>query len=251
MSIAYAPRPAGQPAGEPAPERRPRPPLDHRVVLVHRLGAITVAAVIAAFGVLGYLGGLSAFDTRGVPLFGLSTNGLLSTVSVVTAAVLVATAARGGRPASTTMILVGSAFLVAAFIGLALLSTPYNLLAFRLPNVFFSIAAGLVLLTVGSHGRVTMHPPEDNPYRVAGDPLLTAFDARFASESTLAVLPRDHQPRPSTREDARGDREMAHAFRAQARGLADEATRARLAELDGLLTHEERRVAWLSSSRRS
>lgn len=247
MSIVHAPRPSEEPA--PAGRGATRP--DHQVTRVHRFGATAVAAVIATFGLLGYLGGLSAFDTRGVPLLGLSTNGLLSTVSVVTALALVAAAVRGGRTASTTMILVGSAFIVAAFVGLALLSTPYNLLAFRLPNVFFSIAAGLVLLTVGSHGRVTIHPPDDNPYRVAGDPLLTAFDARFASESTLSVLPRDHQPRPSTRADVRADREMADAFRARALGAADEATRARLVELDRLLTHEARRAAWLAPRARS
>lgn len=246
MTIAHAPRSSH----EPTPPRIGRPPRDHRVTLVHRAGAVIVAAVIAPFGVLGYLGGLSAFDTQGVPLLGLSTNGLLSTVSVVTALVLVAAAVRGGRPASTTMILVGSAFLVAAFVGLALLSTPYNLLAFRLPNVFFSIAAGLVLLTVGSHGRLTIHPPEDNPYRASGDPLLTAFDARFASESTLSVLPRDHQPRPLTRADARADREMADAFRARAAGAAAEVTSRRLLELDRLTTHESRRAAWMASQER-
>lgn len=236
---------------------RPRPttsdpattsgPSARRVLVVHRVGALFVAAVIAVFGILGYAGGLTAFETRGVPLLGLSTNGLLSTVSVVTALVLVAAAVRGGRPASTVMIVVGAAFLVAAFVGLAVLATPYNLLAFRLPNVFFSIGAGLVLLVVGSYGRVTTHLPPDNPYLAGSDRLARGVVERFASESTLSVLPEDHQPRPLTVAEARADRELAGAYRAQAAGTVDPATAERLAALAGCATHEERRTAWMAS----
>jgi hypothetical protein len=227
----------------------PAGPSARRVLVVHRIGALFVAAVIAVFGVLGYLGGLTAFETRGVPLLGLSTNGLLSTVSVVTALVLIAAAIRGGRPASTVMIVVGAAFLVAAFVGLAVLATPYNLLAFRLPNVFFSIGAGFVLLIMGSYGRVTTHLPPDNPYLAEHDRLASGVVDRFASESTLSVLPEDHQPRPTTVSEARADRELAAAYRAQVAGTADPATRERLAALDGLGTHEERRAAWMASGR--
>jgi hypothetical protein len=223
----------------------PRVPLSGRVVLVHRIGALVVAAVIAVFGVLGFAGGLDAFDTRGVPLLGLSTNGLLSTVSVVTAAVLVLAAIRGGRPASSVMILIGAVFLVAAFVGLAVLSTPYNVLAFRLPNVFFSIAAGLVLLVVGSHGRVGAHLPADNPYVAGGDRLAARVVAGLASESTLTTLPRDHQPRPRTVLEARADREMAAAHRARAAGVCDDATARRLAAVELHATHEQRRAAWM------
>ncbi len=238
---------------------RPRPtttsttpaagPSSARVLLVHRIGALFVAAVIAVFGVLGYVGGLTAFETRGVPLLGLSTNGLLSTVSVVTALVLVLAAIRGGRPASTVMIVVGAAFLVAAFVGLAVLATPYNLLAFRLPNVFFSIGAGLVLLVVGSYGRVTTHLPPDNPYLAESDRLARGVVERFASESTLSVLPEDHQPRPVSVEQARADRELAAAYRAQVAGTLDAATTERLAGLERYATHEERRAAWMASAR--
>ncbi|GAA4889823.1 DUF4383 domain-containing protein [Actinomycetospora straminea] len=224
----------------------PPTPLSRRVVLVHRAGALTVAAVIAVFGVLGYVGGLSAFDTRGMPLLGLSTNGLLSTVSVVTAAILVLAAVRGGRPASTVMIVIGVAFLLAAFAGLAVLATPYNLLAFRLPNVFFSIGAGLVLLVVGSYGRVVVHLPPDNPYGASGDRLVTAVQSRFVSESTLASLPEDHQPRPRNAAELRADRELADAYRAQATGVANADTLRRLAALERCTTHEERRSAWLA-----
>ncbi|MCD2187773.1 DUF4383 domain-containing protein [Actinomycetospora soli] len=224
-------------------------PSARRVLVVHRVGALFVAAVIAVFGILGYVGGLTAFETRGMPLLGLSTNGLLSTVSVVTAAVLVLAALRGGRPASTVMIVVGAAFLVAAFVGLAVLATPYNLLAFRLPNVFFSIGAGLVLLVVGSYGRVTTHLPPDNPYLAGSDRLARGVVERFASESTLSTLPDDHQPRPLTVAEARADRELAEAYRAQAAGSLDAVTAERLVGLEGVATHEERRAAWMASAR--
>ncbi|WP_433803041.1 DUF4383 domain-containing protein [Actinomycetospora sp. CA-084318] len=241
MTLARS-HPTTAPADAPGPSAR-------RVLLVHRVGALFVAAVIAVFGILGYVGGLTAFETRGVPLLGLSTNGLLSTVSVVTALILVLAAIRGGRPASTVMIVVGAAFLVAAFVGLAVLATPYNLLAFRLPNVFFSIGAGLVLLVVGSYGRVTAHLPPDNPYLAGSDRLARGVVDRFASDSTLSTLPEDHQPRPLSVAEARADRELAEAYRAQAAGALDAAGAERLAALEGCTTHEQRRAAWMASAR--
>ena len=78
-----------------APAEQPRP--DTRVLIVHRAGAALVAAVILVFGILGLIGGLGFFDTTGEPVLGLSTNGALSTISIVTAIVLVAAALRGGR----------------------------------------------------------------------------------------------------------------------------------------------------------
>ncbi|MCF6737758.1 DUF4383 domain-containing protein, partial [Blastococcus sp. KM273129] len=76
--------------------------------------ATRTAAVIAVFGILGFADGLDFFSTEGERILGLSSNGLLSTISVVTAAVLVAAAVRGPRIASTVMIVVGVLFLVSA-----------------------------------------------------------------------------------------------------------------------------------------
>ncbi|WP_236836748.1 DUF4383 domain-containing protein, partial [Blastococcus sp. KM273129] len=70
--------------------------------------------MIAVFGILGFADGLDFFSTEGERILGLSSNGLLSTISVVTAAVLVAAAVRGPRIASTVMIVVGVLFLVSA-----------------------------------------------------------------------------------------------------------------------------------------
>ena len=74
--------------------------VDTRVLTVHRIGAVAVAAVILVFGLLGFAGGLAFFSTSGEPILGMSSNGLLSTISVVTAAVLIAAAAarRRGSP---------------------------------------------------------------------------------------------------------------------------------------------------------
>ena len=87
---------------EPAMSSTSQP--DQGVVRVHRVGAVVVAAVIGLIGVLGFVGGLSFFDTSGAPVLGLSTNEALSTVSLLTAAVLIAAAIRGGRLASTVMV---------------------------------------------------------------------------------------------------------------------------------------------------
>ena len=136
-----------------------------RVTVVHRIGALVVAAVIAAFGVLGLLDGLDYFSTDGERIAGLSSNGLLSTISLVTAAVLVFAAVRGSRVASTTMLVIGVLFLGSALVNLALLETDWNFLAFSVANVIFSICAGLLLLTLGAYGRVSGNLPDDSPYR--------------------------------------------------------------------------------------
>lgn len=152
---------------EPArPQRRETEngPAGSRVPAVHRIGAVVVAAVIAVFGILGFADGLDFFSTDGERVLGLSSNGLLSTISVVTAAVLIAAAVRGPRVASTVMIVVGVLFLVSALVNLAVLETDLNFLAFRFANVVFSVVAGLTLLLLGAYGRVSGNLPSDSPY---------------------------------------------------------------------------------------
>src|SRR4051794_23963685 len=118
-----------------APQKPENPSTEPWVFVVQRLGAVAVALVIAVFGLLGFIGGLGFFSTEGEPILGLSSNGLLSTISVVTAAVLLVAAARSPRVASTVMIVVGTLFLVSALANLAVLRTPYNILAFEWSNV--------------------------------------------------------------------------------------------------------------------
>jgi hypothetical protein len=206
----------------------------HRVVVVHRIGAVVTAAVLATFGGVGLAGGLAFFSTHGRSVLGLSSNGLLSAISLATAAVLIAAAVRGGRPASTVLILIGGLFLVSAFVNLAVLGTALNVLAFRLPNVFFSIGAGLVLLLLGAYGRLSGGLPDDNPYRSPGP----------AEE---LVLPR--QPIPATRAELAVDRAMAAAESAVVRGAATPEQARRVAAIAGLRTHEDRRRAWMGFDR--
>ena len=137
---------------------------DPRVFAVQRIGALAVAAVILVFGVLGFAGGLDFFSTDGEPILGLSSNGLLSTVSVVTAGVLVLAALRSPRTASTLMIVVGILFLLSGLLSLAVLRTEANLLAFQIENVVFAEVTGLVLLLLGAYGRVSGNLPADSPY---------------------------------------------------------------------------------------
>ena len=211
---------------------------DHRVIVIHRVGAVVVAVVIAVFGVLGFVGGLAFFDTQGASVLGLSTNGALSTISILTALVLVAAAIRGGRLASTVMIVVGALFIISAFVNLGLMATPLNLLAFRLPNVFFSIGAGLVLLILGSYGRVSGKLPKDNPYRQERDGEEELDDGQNLSSQ-----------HPRNRAERVADEEMAAASRALVSGAATEDQRRRMADVDQLRTQEDRRARWMELAR--
>jgi hypothetical protein len=203
----------------------PRGPSDDKpdpVLTVHRAGALAVAAVIAVFGILGFAGGLAFFSTSGRPILGMSSNGLLSAISMITAAVLVVAALRGPRLASTVMITVGSLFLISALANLALLRTSFNVLAFEMSNVVFSVLAGLVLLITGAYGRVTGNLPADSPYAHGGaePPPAEAYPstpAEFAAEramrdAELAVVNHVATPEQRRRVEAmaqvrsRGDR---------------------------------------------
>ncbi|WP_431683729.1 DUF4383 domain-containing protein [Kitasatospora sp. KL5] len=139
-------------------------PVDHRLSQVYRAGAGLCGAVLLVFGCLGLADGLSFFSTDGERIAGLSSNGLLSLVSIVVAVVLVAGAAVGGNLASTVNITVGVLFVLSGFANLALLDSSANVLAFRMPNVLFSFAMGLLIATFGMYGRVSGRLPHDNPY---------------------------------------------------------------------------------------
>ena len=196
---------------------------DSRVYTVQRLGALTVAAMIFIFGVLGFAGGLDFFSTDGGSILGMSSNGLLSTISVLTAAVLVASALRSPRTASTVMMVVGTAFLISALANLAVLQTSFNVLAFRFQNVVFSVVAGLFLLMLGAYGRISGNLPPDSPYArprpddVAPPEAFPSTPAEFAAEramraAEIAVVNRvasaDQRARVAamTRVRSRGDR---------------------------------------------
>jgi hypothetical protein len=132
--------------------------------VAHRWGAMTVGAFLLVFGILGFAGGLDFLSTDGERVLGMSSNGLLSAISVVTAVVLITAAVKGPRLASTVMLILGPLFLVSALGNMAVLQTSYNVLAFRMSNVIFSVVVGLILLVLGAYGRIGGHLPPDSPY---------------------------------------------------------------------------------------
>jgi hypothetical protein len=201
------------------------------VPVVHRLGAAAVALVILGFGIVGFAGGLAYFSTRGEPVLGLSSNGLLSTISVVTAGVLLAAALRGPRTASTVMMVIGVLFLVAALANLAVLDSGLNVLAFRFSNVVFSVAAGLILLILGAYGRVSGNLPPDSPYaRAADGPPFPDTDGQA----------------PRSPAEVAAERAMRAAELAVVQHVATAEQRRRVAAMAAVRTRAERRRVWMA-----
>jgi uncharacterized protein DUF4383 len=217
-----------RPASDP-PADRPAP--GDRVLVVHRIGAVVVGLVILVFGLLGFAGGLDFFSTEGERILGLSSNGLLSTISVVTAIVLFAAAFRGPRIASTVMIVVGALFLLSALANLAVLRTSLNVLAFEFPNVVFSVVAGLVLLVLGAYGRVSGNLPPESPY------------ARPATDDDgIDVAPEQ----PATPAEVAAERAMRDAEVAVVQRTATADQRARVAAMARVHSRADRRRVWMS-----
>jgi hypothetical protein len=198
-----------------------------RVFTVQRVGALAVAAVIAVFGVLGFAGGLDFFSTDGGEVFGMSSNGLLSAISLVTAAVLVAAALRSPRVASTVMIVVGTLFLISAMANLAVLRTSVNVLAFEIENVVFSVVAGLLLLVLGAYGRVSGNLPPDSPY------------ARPRTEDT------EPESFPSTPAEFAAERAMRAAEIAVVNHVASADQRRRVTAMAEVHSRADRRRVWM------
>lgn len=139
-------------------------PTDHRLAAVYRIGAGLCGAILVVFGALGFANQLSFFNTSGSQIAGLSSNGLLSLISLLVGALLIAGAAVGGNVASTVNMTIGSLFLLSGFIHLFILDRAANILDFSMSNVIFSFVMGLLILTFGMYGRVTGGLPHDNPY---------------------------------------------------------------------------------------
>ncbi|MEU2351060.1 DUF4383 domain-containing protein [Modestobacter sp. NPDC049651] len=164
-----APAPSAAGTGPPTGSTRLHRTVEHavaggRVYAVQRIGAVTVSLVLLVFGVLGLTGGAHFFTTRGERVLGMSSNGLLSVLSVVAAVALTVAVWRGPRRASTAMIAFGVLFFLSAVGNLAVLRTGLNVLAFGFSNIVFSVAVGFVLLVLGCYGRVSGNLPADSPY---------------------------------------------------------------------------------------
>lgn len=152
-------------------------PQDHRLGRVYRYGAGLTGLLLLVFGLLGLTDALGFFSTNGDRVLGLSSNGLLSVISVVAAGVLLAGAVVGGNAASNINLAMGLVFYVSGFVNLGLLDTRANFLDFGLQNVMFSFAVGVLLMVFGAYGRVSGGLPHDNPYWRARHPEQVRVDA--------------------------------------------------------------------------
>ncbi|MEN3264612.1 DUF4383 domain-containing protein [Pseudonocardia sp.] len=197
---------------------------------VHRVGAVLFGLGLWVFGIFGIVGRVEPFSTSGEPVLGLSSNGLLSVISLIVGGVLIAAAVRGGRMASTVTVAVGAAFVLSGLANVLVLDTPLNLLAFRMSNVIFSLVSGALLLFLGAYGRFTGGLPADNPYQVERH-------GGGGQDVPLPTVFRDHA-------DVIAARELAEAERAVAQHAATPEQVARVAVAGGARRAEDRVSAW-------
>ncbi|WP_420078258.1 DUF4383 domain-containing protein [Streptomyces sp. JL4002] len=169
-------------------------PVDHPLSRVYRIGAALCGLLLLVFGCLGFADSLSSFDTAGQQIAGLSTNGLLSTISVVVGLLLFVAALIGGNVASTVNITVGVLFVLSGFVHLFLIGRPANILDFGMTNVIFSFLMGLLVMTFGMYGRVSGGLPHDNPYWQQRHPGQAAAEARAVPSRTPAIVSRAAAP---------------------------------------------------------
>jgi hypothetical protein len=204
------------------------PHLGDRVYAVQRAGAVLVALFLLAFALLGFVSGQQFLSSPGEPVLGMSSNGLLSTVSVVVALVLLAAAAHGPRTASTVMLVLGPLFLLSAGVHAIVIGTSLNWLAFSISNVLFSVVVGLFLLVLGAYGRIGSHLPPDSPYAHPSDD-----EADYVGEY------------PSTPAEAAAEDAMREAEIAVVQHTATPAQDSRVHAMADLHTRAERRRVWM------
>ncbi len=204
------------------------PHLGDRVYVVQRAGAVLVALFLLVFAVLGFASGQRFFSTPGEPVLGMSSNGLLSTVSVVVALVLLAAAAHSARTASTVMLILGPLFLLSAGVNAIVLGTRLNWLAFSISNVLFSLVVGLLLLLLGAYGRIGGHLPPDSPYAH-----LLADDADYVDE------------RPRSPDEVAAEKAMREAEIAVVEHVATPAQQRRVQAMAQVHTRADRRRVWM------
>jgi hypothetical protein len=204
---------------------------------LHRVGAVLLGLGLWAFGITGLVNRLSLFSTRGQPVLGLSSNALLSIISLVVGAILIAAAVRGGRTASTVTVVVGVAFMLSGLANVLVLNSDLNLLAFGLSNVIFSLVAGGILVILGSYGRFTGRLPSSNPYQ----------QERHPDGGPVDVLPTIY----ADAADAAAVGELAEAERAAARHGATPGQVRGVAAAGAARRGEDRVAGWRSVQRSS
>ncbi|MFF9279832.1 DUF4383 domain-containing protein [Streptomyces griseosporeus] len=169
-------------------------PADHRLATVYRWGAGGCGVILLVFGTLGFADRLSPFDTDGTRIAGMSTNGLLSLISVLFGLLLLVAAAIGGNLASTVNIVVGALFVLSGFAHTFVLDRPANILDFSMANVTFSYVMGLLIATCGMYGRVSGGLPHDNPYWRRRHARQAARESLAARRAVVGTLPAGAHP---------------------------------------------------------
>ena len=170
-------------------------PTDNPLNRVYRVASAVLGLAVLTFGVLGYVNRLGFFSTSGDNVVGLSTNVLLSTISVVVGVLLLAGAIAGGNRSAELNFVLGVLFIGSGLVNLTVLQSSWNVFNFQMRNVIFSFVAGLLLLTFGLYGRVSGGLPADNPYVRArhgrdpgtGEVVDEAKAARFALRTGSSV----------------------------------------------------------------
>ena len=203
---------------------------------LHRGAAVLFALGLWTFGVLGLVNRLEFFSTEGQPVLGLSSNGLLSVISLVVGGVLIVGAVRGGRTASTVLVVVGALFMLSGVANAVLLDGPLNLLGFEIPNVVFSLLAGGMLVVVGAYGRFTGRLPDANPYN-RGRGGVTDGSRDSGPDPIVVTAPGD----------VRAAIEMADAERSVIDHTATPEQTARVKALVGVRRAEDRMEKWRGS----
>jgi len=198
------------------------------VYAVQRIGAVLMALFLLVFALLGFASGQGFVSTEGQPVLGMSSNGLLSTISVIVALVLLAAAAHSARTASTVMLVLGPLFLLSAFVNGIVLGARLNWLAFEISNVIFSIIVGLLMLLLGAYGRIGGHLPPDSPY------------AHPDTDEEDIV-----DERPSTPEEVAAEEAMREAEIAVVQHVATADQRRRVAAMAQVRTRADRRRVWM------
>jgi hypothetical protein len=208
-----------------------------RLDRIHRTGSVVIGLGLWVFAVLGFVQRLDFLSTMGAPVLGLSSNGLLSVISVVFGAILIVAGVRGGRMASTIEMIVGALFLLSGLANVLVLDTDLNILAFRMPNVIFSLIVGGLLLCVGGYGRFTGRLPADNPYNLERG--RSPEDAEGGEWAEIGGNDLDNSA-----SDQVAAAELAAAERAVAEHRADPALIAAVRKLDTIRRPEDRIHAW-------
>ncbi|MCZ2816183.1 DUF4383 domain-containing protein [Modestobacter sp. VKM Ac-2984] len=204
------------------------PHLGARVYAVQRAGAVLVALFLLLFGLLGFASDQAFFSTRGQSVLGMSSNGLLSTLSVVVAVVLLAAAVRSARTASTVMLILGPLFLLSALVNAIVIGTRFNWLAFEMSNVVFSVVVGLPMLLFGAYGRISGNLPSDSPY------------AHPSTDNADVV-----DERPRTLEEVAAEEAMREAEIAVVQHAATPEQHRRVEAMARMHNRQDRRRVWM------